>query len=209
MLCCHLDLSSRAGHLCGCTYLGHNGPRAISRSKKWVPISCALDRVTFGGRRGCLYKFCGQTVCSPWGPCWEGGRTFRVDSLQKSRASKYSPRQSSHTVVSHLPSGYELRIALRPLVNGVALSTLHFSHGIAATELPMGVTAMALRDSGYLATATWSLPRLHTRSVGWLRHHTTRAMDALLRSFARRTDGRVSIGHVAHCCTLGRSAKQK
>ena len=37
MLCCRVDLSSRAGHLCGCTYF--NRLRAISKiSNKWVPL---------------------------------------------------------------------------------------------------------------------------------------------------------------------------
>ena len=50
-------------HLFG-TAEGHNGPRAISKIMKWLPIvmCCWLCRVC--GKEGVFIQFCGQTVCS-------------------------------------------------------------------------------------------------------------------------------------------------
>ena len=57
VLCCRLDVSSRAGPLGGWTSLGlrrgHNGRRAISKTMKWVPIAlCSLIALVFGGEGG-------------------------------------------------------------------------------------------------------------------------------------------------------------
>ena len=69
LLCCRLDLSSRAGYLCGCTSLGRRattGQGPFQRLRSGCRLYCAPDCATAVARSGGYASFCGQSICSPF-----------------------------------------------------------------------------------------------------------------------------------------------
>ena len=65
VLCCHLDLSSRAGHLCRCTCLGLQ--RAMSKIMHWVPHCILLLIVLHLCEGGVFTQWLWPNCCPPGG----------------------------------------------------------------------------------------------------------------------------------------------